>query len=116
MKKNYCCQLFVGDNNWANDAVRFSALSNGGKYIPLKDIATAIEMDLKKYPTNESMTTITIVENKLLMDVDGKCLLEIEEREVYDLEQPSLSNEEAKEVLSSIPTLDRQGNGDTGVF
>ena len=96
MKKQYYCQLFIADNNWANDAVRHASLSNGVDYIPLKDIKTWIEMDLKKYPVFQKSTTITIVENKLLMDKDGQCILEIEEREIYDLEQPSLSNEEAK--------------------
>ena len=85
MKKIYYCQLFSLDNGWANDAVKFASLSNGGKYIPLKDIAMAIEMDLKKYPTSAEMYSVTVAGNKLLMDKGEECILEIEEREIFEL-------------------------------
>jgi hypothetical protein len=85
MKKIYYCQLFTADNGWANDAVRFACLSNGGNYSSLKDIATNIEMDLKKYPTSAEMYSVTVSGNKLLMDKGQQCILEIEEREVFEL-------------------------------
>lgn len=90
MKKIYYCQLLVSGNLWAIDAIKLASLSNGGEYIPLKDIATSIEMDLKKYPTSNESYSVTVSGNKLLIDKGTECIAEIEERQMFELPQNTI--------------------------
>ncbi len=90
------------------DCIIMASLSNGlGGYKPLSKIADHADWLCQKYPSSGSVHTVNRMENVLTIDKGEKNVLTITEIEVLELAKPQLSNEEAKELLSGVPTVDR---------
>lgn len=109
-KKLYRIELFE-KGGLAQDIAVLAALSNGGKYIPLEDLAMIGKSDIIRYPSLNTDVSINLIgEHNFTIDRGTQNLLAITEVEVMELEKPQLSNQEAKDILDEIyPTLNRQG-------
>jgi len=85
-----------------NDIATLAALSNGGKYISLKDMESIAKVELLKYPTiNENISINLIGEHNLTIDRGTTNLLSLEEVEVVEL------------INEDCPTLNRHAG--TGI-
>lgn len=89
-----------------------AAVSNSGKYVSLKQMEESANYLCRKYPVTGEMHTVTLTNNVLTIDKKSKNIVTITEVEIMELEKPQLSNQEAKDILSEVPTINRyKGTG-----
>lgn len=101
MKQIYRIELFPGCNTLATELAVLAARSNGGQYLTLTEIATWAKADLMKYPETQKRTTISIIDNILLMDLGTELQIRLEEVAILELKnKEELSNDEAKGILN----------------
>jgi len=87
----------------AKEAAVLAALSNGNKHIDLKSIAAGAELECLKYPVrNEGVTISLIGDNDLTIDNGKENLLHLKQIEVMELDVPTLSAYEAKDLMNEI--------------
>lgn len=109
-KKMYRIELF--ENNAILQEISLMAcLSNGGKYLSLTDLESVTKANYVRYSGMSEGITISLIGNTLLVDKGTVNQLKIEEVEIMEIEQPEITTQEAKDLLSEltgVPTLDRQ--------
>ncbi len=104
-KRIYRIELTERDTIFT-DMVLDAANSNGGNYVPLNEIDATARALCRKYPSAGKYHTVTLTGNVLTIDQESKNIVTITEIEVCELEKPSLSNQEAKDILTGTPTVD----------
>lgn len=108
-KKIYRIELKERDSIFT-DMVLDAALSNGGNYVPLNEIAATANYLCRKYPATGSMHTVNLIGNSLTIDKGTENIVTITEVEVMELDMPQITSQEAKDILSGVPTIDRYLN------
>lgn len=111
-KRMYRIELTERDSVFT-DMVLNAANSNGGNYVPINEIEATAKAMCRKYPTTGSMHTVNLIGNVLTIDKGSVNIVTITEIEVMEIEAPQLSNQEAKDILTGTPTIDRYLN--TGI-
>ena len=112
-KRMYRIEL-TQTNSLSQDVVIMASLSNGsGKYISLQDMESNVKVDLIRFPTTNDGISVTVSGNVLTIDRRNENILTITEVEIMELDKPSLSNQEAKDILTGTPTIDSYLN--TGI-
>jgi len=106
-RKMYRIELSEIDSIF-KDMVLDAAISNGGNYVSLKQMQESANYLCRKYPTTGEMHTVTLTANVLTIDKGDKNIVTITEVEIMEIEKPQLSNQEAKDILTGVPTIDRQ--------
>ena len=87
----------------ANELATLAALSNGGKYISLKDMESIAKVECIKLPmTNEGVSVNPIGENVLTLDRGTENLLVLTEVEIMELDCPTLTRQDATDILTGI--------------
>lgn len=105
-RKMYRIEL-TQTNSLSQDVVIMASLSNGsGKYISLQDMESNVKVDLIRFPTTNDGISVTVSGNVLTIDRRNENILTITEVEICELDKPSLSNQEAKDILTGTPTVD----------
>lgn len=101
MKKQYRIELKEIDTIFT-DCVLVAAMSNGGDYMPLNQIANIADELCRRYPTTgETHTVNRIGNNSLTIDKGTTNILILTEVEILELNTlEELSNEEAKGILN----------------
>jgi len=91
----------------ANDLATNAALSNGGKYISLLEMEAIARVECIKFPVTTAGITINPIGNNVLtIDRGTENLLVLTEVEVMELDCPTLTRNEAKEILDGIANPD----------
>lgn len=109
-KKIYRIELKEVDTIFT-DCILMASVSNGGQYKPLSQIANHANWLCEKYPASGSMHTVNrIGDNILTIDKGTDNVLILTEIEVLDIDQPEITAQQAKDILSGIPTVDRYLN------
>lgn len=112
-KRMYRIEL-TQTNSLSQDICIMASISNGsGKYISLQDMESIIKVDLIRFPTTNDGISVTVSGNVLTIDRGTENILTITEVEIMELDKPQLSNQEAKDILTGTPTIDRYEN--TGI-
>jgi len=97
-KKMYRIEL-ANSNGLAKEMAMLAALSNGSKYIPLKDIEAVAKTELIRYPSlYDGISINPIGENCLTIDKGVENLLVLTEVEIMEL---------VDEEFSGVPTIDQ---------
>ena len=104
-RKMYRIELSEIDSIF-KDMVLDAAISNGGNYVSLKQMQESANYLCRKYPTTGEMHTVTLTANVLTIDKGDKNIVTITEVEIMEIEKPQLSNQEAKDILTGVPTID----------
>lgn len=104
-RKMYRIELSEIDSIF-KDMVLDAAISNGGNYVSLKQMQESANYLCRKYPTTGEMHTVTLTSNVLTIDKGDKNIVTITEVEIMEIEKPQLSNQEAKDILTGVPTID----------
>lgn len=87
----------------ANELATLAALSNGGKYISLKDMESIAKVECIKLPvTTEGISINLIGDNVLTIDRVTQNLLVLTEVEVLDVDCPTLTRQDAKDILEGL--------------
>jgi len=93
-RKMYRIEL-ASNNGLAKEMAMLAALSNGSKYIPLKDIEAVAKTELIRYPSlYDGISINPIGDNCLTIDKGTENLLvltEVEIMELVDEEAPTLN-------------------------
>ena len=100
-KKLYRIELFES-NAILQELVIMACLSNGGKYLSLTDLESIAKGNYVRYSAMGEGITISLIGNTLLIDKGTVCQLKLEEIEVLEMDCPTLSAYEAKEILTGI--------------
>jgi len=104
-RKMYRIEL-TKTNSLAQDIAIIACLSNGsGKYISLQDMESNVKVDLIRFPTTNDGISVTVIGNVLTIDRKDENILTITEVEIYEMDKPQLSNQEAKDIMG-VPTID----------
>jgi len=104
-RKMYRIEL-TKTNSLAQDICIMASLSNGsGKYISLTDMESNVKVDLIRFPTTNDGISVTVIGNVLTIDRKDENILTITEVEIYEMDKPQLSNQEAKDIMG-VPTID----------
>lgn len=123
-KKMYRISLFENSNLLADTLAILAAKSNGyPKKHTLTDLNHVAQSEIILYPTANKNTTCELLDNNTLhldrkIGDEYKTVLIIEQVEIWEIETPEITQQEAKDLLEEItgvPTLDRQG-GVVGQF
>ena len=109
-RKMYRIELSEIDSIF-KDMVLDAAISNGGNYVSLKQMQESANYLCRKYPTTGEMHTVTLTANVLTIDKGDKNIVTITEVEIMEIEKPQLSNQEAKDILTGVPTIDSYSQG-----
>jgi len=99
------------NNGLAREMALLACLSNGSKYIPLKDIDAVAKTELVRYPNlYDGISINPIGDNCLTIDKGTENLLVLTEVEIFELDAPEITPQEAKDLLDELnPVLNRQG-------
>lgn len=101
-------------NSLAEQISITACLSNGsGKYISLQDMESIIKVEIIRYPATNDNVSVTVTNNVLTIDKETENILTITEVEIMELDKPQLSNQEAKDIVSGVPSIDSYLN--TGI-
>lgn len=87
-----------------------AALSNSGNYVPLVEIEATAKALCRKYPSTGKYHAVTLTNNVLTIDKGTENVLTITEVEIFELDKPQITPQEAKDLLNEVPTLVRQDN------
>ena len=109
-RKMYRIELSEIDSIF-KDMVLDAAISNGGNYVSLKQMQESANYLCRKYPITGEMHTVTLTANVLTIDKGDKNIVTITEVEIMEIEKPQLSNQEAKDILTGVPTIDSYSQG-----
>jgi len=87
----------------ANELATLAALSNGGKYISLKDMESIAKVDCIKLPTTNTNISVNLIGNNVLtIDRGTENLLVLTEVEIFEIETPMVSVQDARDLLNEI--------------
>lgn len=92
MKKYLNIKLNV-TNSVAEEIVLMAARANAGKDVTFQDMESYVKMQVLRYPTTNEGIQCHIIGNNFILDRGTECLMEIEEREIYEL-VPTLASYE----------------------
>ena len=105
-RKMYRVEL-TRSNSLSQDVCIMACLSNGsGKYISLTDMESIVKVELIRFPTTNEGISVTVSGNVLTIDGKNENILTVTEVEIMEIEKPKLSNQEAKDILTGVPTID----------
>ena len=105
-RKMYRVEL-TRSNSLSQDICIMACLSNGsGKYISLTDMESIVKVELIRFPTTNEGISVTVSGNVLTIDGKNENILTVTEVEIMEIEKPQLSNQEAKDILTGVPTID----------
>lgn len=100
-RKMYRIELTTLDYIMAKDTALVAALSNGGG-ANINLIGLQAYANVKKAEMGYKDVTVSLIGNCLLIDKGTELLLKIEEVEVMDLDVPTLTRQEAKDILEGL--------------
>ena len=104
----YRIELKTLDYGLAKDTAIVAALSNG-KGCSINLIGLQAYANVKKAEMGYKDVTVSLIGNTLLIDKGAENLLRLDEVEILELDEPMLSNQEARDILANqeAPTLNR---------
>ena len=111
MKRNiYRIELFQSDT-LINELVILAAISNGGRYIPLNDIEAVVKTNCQRYPTISKDITVNRINDHLLtIDKGTENLLVLTEVQILELDEKTISPDEAKQIIKELEQDNEQLN------
>ena len=65
-----------------------------------------VKVELIRFPTTNEGISVTVSGNVLTIDGKNENILTVTEVEIMEIEKPQLSNQEAKDILTGVPTID----------